>query len=115
MLTITLIVCPDASNVASFNLGLEGGPHIAISRSIRGDFSMLTAPSGKSKFPTSMDGSVMRPTEWTVPVFFLHHGQLDRLRWVWQRFGRERRERIYGGKKQHGSTENASELLFYRD
>jgi tyrosinase len=30
----------------SFNLGLEHGPHLAIPRSIRGDFSLLTAPSG---------------------------------------------------------------------
>ena len=30
----------------AFNLGLEDGPHIAIPRSIRGDFSLLTAPSG---------------------------------------------------------------------
>jgi tyrosinase len=31
----------------SFNLGLEHGPHLAIPHSIRGDFSLLTAPSGK--------------------------------------------------------------------
>ena len=30
----------------SFNLGLEDGPHIAIPRSVREDFSLLTAPSG---------------------------------------------------------------------
>lgn len=30
-----------------FNLGLEHGPHLAIPQSIRGDFSLLTAPSGK--------------------------------------------------------------------
>jgi len=30
----------------TFNLGLEDGPHIAIPRSIRGDFLLLTAPSG---------------------------------------------------------------------
>ena len=29
-----------------FNLGLEDGPHIAIPRSIRGDFLLLTAPFG---------------------------------------------------------------------
>jgi hypothetical protein len=31
----------------AFNLGLEHGPHLAIPRAIRGDFSLLTAPSGK--------------------------------------------------------------------
>ena len=30
----------------AFNIGLEDGPHIAIPRSIRGDFSLFTAPSG---------------------------------------------------------------------
>ena len=30
----------------SFNLGLEHGAHIAIPRSIRGDFALLTAPYG---------------------------------------------------------------------
>jgi tyrosinase len=38
------------SDYNSFNLGLEDGPHVAIPRSIRGDFSMLTAPSGKHVF-----------------------------------------------------------------
>lgn len=32
----------------AFNLELEDGPHVAIPRSIRGDFSLLTAPSGRS-------------------------------------------------------------------
>ena len=30
----------------TFSLGMEDGPHIEITRSIRGDFSPLTAPSG---------------------------------------------------------------------
>jgi tyrosinase len=36
----------DVEDYESFNLGLENGPHLAIPRSIRGDFSLLTAPSG---------------------------------------------------------------------
>lgn len=31
----------------AFNLGLENGPHIAIPKSINGDFSLHTAPFGK--------------------------------------------------------------------
>ena len=31
----------------TINLGLEHGPHIAIPKSINGDFSLHTAPSGK--------------------------------------------------------------------
>ena len=34
------------SDYEKFNLGLENGAHIAIPRSIRGDFSLFTAPSG---------------------------------------------------------------------
>lgn len=34
----------------SFNLGLENGPHVAIPKSINGDFSLHTAPSGSSYF-----------------------------------------------------------------
>jgi tyrosinase len=32
----------------AFNLGLEHGPHLAIPRFVRGDFLLLTAPSGQS-------------------------------------------------------------------
>ncbi|KAF2676443.1 Di-copper centre-containing protein, partial [Lentithecium fluviatile CBS 122367] len=66
----------------SFNLGLENGPHLAIPRSVRGDFSLLTAPSD--------------------PVFFLHHGQLDRVWWRWQA-ERSTRRMEYAGISSHGS------------
>ena len=36
---------------ATFNLGVEDGPHLSIPRSIHGDFSTVTAPAGSSKFP----------------------------------------------------------------
>jgi tyrosinase len=42
---------------SSFNLGLEHGPHLAIPHSIRGDFYLLTAPSGKC-FPSSSSSSM---------------------------------------------------------
>lgn len=72
----------------SFNLGLEHGPHIAIPRSVRGDFSLLTAPSD--------------------PVFFLHHTQLDRIWWKWQQMDSSRHFQQYTGKAKHNSTESAS-------
>lgn len=34
------------SDYNSFNLGLENGPHVAIPRSVNGDFSLHTAPAG---------------------------------------------------------------------
>lgn len=39
----TILQSPDYD---AFNLGLEEGPHNAIPNSIRGDFSMFTAPAG---------------------------------------------------------------------
>lgn len=34
-----------------FNLGVEHGPHVAVPRFVRGDFGLLTAPSGMLPFP----------------------------------------------------------------
>ncbi len=34
---------------ATFNLGVEDGPHLSIPRSIHGDFSTVTAPAGSSQ------------------------------------------------------------------
>ena len=42
------------------------------------------------------------------PVFFLHHTQLDRLWWTWQRAHPEKRLAEYIGKAAHNSTEKAS-------
>ena len=35
-----------SGNYETLNLGLENGPHIAIPKTINGDFSLHTAPSG---------------------------------------------------------------------
>ncbi|KAF2749222.1 monooxygenase [Sporormia fimetaria CBS 119925] len=69
-----------------FNLGLEHGPHLAVPRTIGGDFLLLTAPSD--------------------PVFFLHHGQLDHLWKQWQDRD-QRRVLQYSGVRAHGSEEMA--------
>ncbi|PVH93604.1 Di-copper centre-containing protein, partial [Periconia macrospinosa] len=75
-----------------FNLGVEHGPHLAVPRSIRGDFSLLTAPSD--------------------PVFFLHHAQLDRVWWRWQAV-KVKRKMAYAGLAARGSESRAetSDLL----
>ncbi|KAF1953408.1 Di-copper centre-containing protein [Byssothecium circinans] len=77
----------DLDEYDAFNLGMEHGPHLAIPRSIRGDFSLLTAPSD--------------------PVFFLHHAQLDRLWWKWQLLHPQKRWE-YSGLAKHGLRESAS-------
>lgn len=38
------------------------------------------------------------------PVFFLHHGQLDRLWWMWQAEDPENRVRKLSGNKGAGGT-----------
>ena len=54
-LTIDEIVSSD--NYSHFNLNLEHGPHDGIPRSVRGDFSMLTAPAGKYHIHTRPGGA----------------------------------------------------------
>ena len=52
----------------AFNLGLEDEPHIAIPRNIRGNFSLLTAPSGMYGY-ADVDFYI-DITDWDrVPVF----------------------------------------------
>lgn len=73
---------------ATFNLGVEDGPHLSIPRSIHGDFSTVTAPAD--------------------PVFFLHHTQLDRLWWKWQQVDAQARLEDYSGKAAYTSNSEAS-------
>lgn len=89
----------------AFNLGLEDGPHIAIPRSIRGDFSMFTAPYGVSWVEPVLN----YPTNFRIdPVFFLHHTQLDRLWWTWQQRDPQNRKWQYRGLAAHNFTDPAS-------
>ncbi|KAF6230923.1 hypothetical protein HO173_010831 [Letharia columbiana] len=76
------------SDYATFNLGVEDGPHLSIPRSIHGDFSTVTAPAD--------------------PVFFLHHTQLDRLWWKWQQGDTQARLKDYSGKAAYTSSSEAS-------
>lgn len=39
----------------------------------------------------------------TDPIFFLHHGQIDRIWWSWQRYS-EDRPRQYNGKSRDDSS-----------
>ncbi|PMD16629.1 Di-copper centre-containing protein [Hyaloscypha hepaticicola] len=71
-----------------FFLDFENGPHSVIPNGVRGDFFSFTAPYD--------------------PVFFLHHTQLDRLWWVWQKTDFKKRVKAYGGRITHHSNEQAS-------
>ncbi|KAE9375970.1 Di-copper centre-containing protein [Stipitochalara longipes BDJ] len=71
----------------SFSLGLEMGPHDAIPNLINGDFFSFEAPND--------------------PLFFLHHTQLDRLWWLWQKES-PNRIREYNGRMESNSDQPAS-------
>ncbi|MDI1484948.1 MAG: hypothetical protein OHK93_000082 [Ramalina farinacea] len=77
-----------ATDYRSLNLGLENGPHIAIPKSVNGDFSLHSAPAD--------------------PVFFLHHTQLDRLWWRWQQMDIEARSHEYEGLSATHSEKQAT-------
>ncbi|RFU31128.1 hypothetical protein B7463_g5224, partial [Scytalidium lignicola] len=76
------------NDYVSFFSALEEGPHDTIPNMIRGDFWLLTAPN--------------------EPTFFLHHGMLDRLWWMWQQQDPENRLRQYIGPAYNGSMVAAS-------
>lgn len=50
----------------------------------------------------------MTLTSTTDPLFFLHHTQLDRLWWLWQKRQPGRGLTAYSGPKQRHSIEMAS-------
>ncbi|KAI1084257.1 putative tyrosinase [Whalleya microplaca] len=74
----------DEPDYYGFLLMLEDGPHSAIPITVRGDFSRFTAPND--------------------PIFFLHHGQIDRLWWKWQSEDLEVRTLAYDGPSRHNSS-----------
>ena len=95
-----------SADYETFNLGLENGPHIAIPRSINGDFSLHTAPFGKIPSDTWDVELTFRPD----PVFFLHHTQLDRMWWRWQHLDHGARAGEYLGKAATKSSSVAALL-----
>ncbi|TIC90617.1 Tyrosinase ustQ [Colletotrichum higginsianum] len=78
----------------NFRIGLENGPHGAIHSSIGGDMSPSTSPND--------------------PIFFLHHGQIDRLWALWQNEQLENRTLDYSGIRTQdqfdGTTPPAASL-----
>ncbi|KAF2998496.1 hypothetical protein E8E13_003549 [Curvularia kusanoi] len=66
-------------NYPDFRYQLEGVPHGAIHSAVGGDMSPATSPND--------------------PIFFLHHGQIDRLWTLWQLQKPETRTMEFGGPK----------------
>ncbi|KAF2730278.1 Di-copper centre-containing protein [Polyplosphaeria fusca] len=76
----------DEADFEGFYTRLEFKGHNAIPALVRGDFFEVTAPYD--------------------PVFFLHHGQLDRLWWMWQAADPDNRVRKLLGRKGAGGRED---------
>ncbi|KAF7522792.1 hypothetical protein G7054_g12024 [Neopestalotiopsis clavispora] len=71
----------------NFSIALENGPHATIPHLVNGDFFSFEAPNESSD---------------PDPLFILHHAQLDRLWWKWQRTG-PGRDTEYNGPKERYS------------
>ncbi|UPK92493.1 hypothetical protein LCI18_003428 [Fusarium solani-melongenae] len=67
------------TNYNDYRIELEGGPHGALHSAIGGDMTPSTSPND--------------------PIFFLHHGQIDRLWTLWQAKDQENRALDYSGIK----------------
>ncbi|KAH8809364.1 putative tyrosinase [Xylogone sp. PMI_703] len=72
----------------NFVFALESTVHNMIHDGIAGDFTAFTASND--------------------PLFFLHHGQLDRLWWQWQQMDPSRRLYDYSGLYETGNTVKAT-------
>ncbi|KAI5364411.1 hypothetical protein J4E82_011478 [Alternaria postmessia] len=78
----------DEDDYYEFLVKFEDGAHIAIPKFIMGDFRLFTSPND--------------------PIFFLHHGQIDRIWWRWQQHDLQRRQYRYTGSFKPRSKEQAS-------
>jgi tyrosinase len=71
-----------------FNERMERFTHLAIPGIVQGDLVTLTSPNG---MPTALRLSSSTANDSHAdPLLFLHHSQLDRLWWLWQRVSPDR-------------------------
>ncbi|KAG4440811.1 hypothetical protein IFR05_003683 [Cadophora sp. M221] len=75
-------------NYSAYRYQLEGTPHGAIHASIGGDMGPSTSPND--------------------PIFFLHHTQIDRLWYLWQRQDPEKRNNEYSGIRTQDQFDGAT-------
>ena len=86
------------NHLGDFASRVEEGPHLALPHLLSGDFSTRSAP---------LD-----------PLFVLHHTNLDRLYWQWQRRTWALRSVKYSGKKTESddsASARSDDLLVFGD
>ncbi|KAJ1323305.1 tyrosinase [Microdochium nivale] len=78
---------------ATFWTRLERDPHGAIHNALGGDMGPSTSPND--------------------PLFMMHHAQVDRLWWLWQRAKSPAREADFGGKRVDGTNATLQDVMTY--
>ncbi|KAI4138871.1 MAG: hypothetical protein LQ340_008035, partial [Diploschistes diacapsis] len=98
-----------SGSYAEFWFGLEG-PHLGIPYGIRGDFLRLTATNGGFVgflCPCAISTACCLSFLFD-PIFILHHTNVDRLWWTWQRMAPAEHLLDYAGPAAGGSAIEAS-------
>lgn len=97
----------DNKNFSTFATQLENEPHGAIHQTIGGDMIPSTSPNGKLAIVSiTLNKALMFRQD---PLFFLHHGQIDRLWWMWQQEDLSVRSQDFSGIRILPTGEVASE------
>ncbi|KAJ6109988.1 hypothetical protein N7486_002223 [Penicillium sp. IBT 16267x] len=82
------------TNFFNFTVHVEDVSHLTVPFLVHGDFRRITAPND--------------------PVFFLHHSQIDRLWWNWQKYSADRFLQYNGPAQLGGDVEGVlTDLLEY--
>ncbi|KAK1979541.1 hypothetical protein LZ30DRAFT_751360 [Colletotrichum cereale] len=76
----------------TFFLAIENGPHNMAPNGIQGEFYSFTAPND--------------------PIFYLHHAQLDRLWFIWQKRDEQIRLTDYSGGANSDESATLNDLLY---
>lgn len=98
----------ESQDYVNFSLAIERGPHPTIPHVVHGDFSVPTALQGRvaQTLQLKMDTNCDAVTD---PVWYLVHGEYDKLWWEWQEVNRKRLE-DYGGRFMDGAVEKTASL-----
>lgn len=88
-----------------FRTLFESGAHKSVHNGIGGEMPTHASSNGtnvSSTFSSAVTDS------WPDPIFFVHHGQIDRIWWHWQQLQPELRMRDYSGPNNIGIGTHAN-------